>query len=187
MRRLAWLVILMAALWPPDAGAQPTDAPLWRAGAPPEMARLDALAGTYEVRLFLAGRSTPLEIATRVTITRELDGATLVFRGPHPFEPAPVDVLVVLGYDRFNRLYRLVATDAMTGQVDVFEGDWTGDRLVLTNVRADTFVTDQSSGQRFHSRLAIVPGAPLVVESAFSGDGGKTWFPPSRQEFTRVD
>jgi hypothetical protein len=94
---------------------------------------------------------------------------------------------VLLAYDRFNRVYRLSAADAMTGQLDIFEGDWDGDRLVLTNVRANTFVTDQSSGQRFHSRLVIAPGDPLTIESAFSPDEGTSWFPPSRQEFTRME
>lgn len=184
---MVWLLVVILLGVAAPAVAQPAGEPLWRTGAPAEMARLDGLAGHHEVRLFLPGRSTPIDVVTKVTITRELGGAALLFRGPHPFEPAPVDVLVVLGYDRFNRAYRLVATDAMTGQVDVFEGDWEGARLVLTNVRADTFVTDQSSGQRFHSRVVIEPGAPLVVESAFSGDGGKTWFPPSRQEFRRIE
>lgn len=180
-------VVLLLALLPAGAWAQPPDEPLWRSGAPAEMARLDSLPGEYDVRLVLPGRTVPIDVTTRVTVTRELGGAALLFRGPHPFTPAPVDVIVLLAYDRFNKMYRLSAADAMTGQLDVFEGNWDGDRLVLTNARADTFVTDQSSGQRFHSRLVIVPGEPLAIESAFSPDEGKTWFPPSRQEFTRIE
>ena len=185
MMRVA-LAVLLACL-PVGAYAQAPDEPLWRAGAPAEMARLDSLPGEYDVRLFLPGRTAPVVVTTRVTISRELGGAALLFRGPHPFTPAPVDVIVLLAYDRFNKRYRLSAADAMTGQLDIFEGDWDGDQLVLTNVRADTFVTDQSSGQRFHSRLVIVPGEPLTIESAFSPDAGKAWFPPSRQEFTRIE
>ncbi len=180
-------VVLLLALLPASAWAQLPDEPLWRSGAPAEMARLDSLPGEYDVRLFLPGRTAPLDTTTRVTISRILGGAALLVEGPHPFSPEPVDVLVLLAYDRFNRVYRLSAADAMTGQLDVFEGDWDGDRLVLTNVRADTFVTDQSSGQRLHSRLVIAPGTPLTIESAFSPDGGRTWFPPSRQEFTRIE
>jgi hypothetical protein len=178
-------LILLLCLAPSPALAQAPGEPLWRSGAPEEMSRLDSLPGDYDVRLFLPGRRAPIDVTTRVTISRELGGAALLFRGPHPFTPAPVDVIVLLAYDRFNRVYRLSAADAMTGQLDIFEGDWEGERLVLTNLRVSTFVTDQSSGQRFHSRLVIVPGEPLTMESAFSPDEGTTWFPPSRQEFVR--
>lgn len=185
---MAWLLVVAALLGAASpAVAQPAGEPLWRSGAPAEMARLDSLAGEYDVRLFLPGRAAPLDTTTRVTISRILGGAALLMEGPHPFTPAPIDVLVILAYDRFNGVYRLSAADAMTGQLDIFEGTWDGDRLVLTNLRASTFVTDQSSGQRFHSRLAITPGTPLTIESAFTPDEGKTWFPPSRQEFTRIE
>jgi len=184
----AWLLVIAALLGAASpAVAQPAGEPLWRSGAPAEMARLDSLPGEYDVRLFLPGRAAPLDTTTRVTISRILGGAALLMEGPHPFTPAPIDVLVSLAYDRFNGVYRLSAADAMTGQLDIFEGHWDGDRLVMTNLRAGTFVTDQSSGQRFHSRLVITPGTPLTIESAFTPDEGKTWFPPSRQEFTRVE
>ncbi len=185
MTSIAIAVLLLVV--PSVTRAQAPEEPHWRAGPPPEMARLDSLPGEYDVRLFLPGRTAPLDTTTRVTISRILGGAALLVEGPHPFSPEPIDVLVILAYDRFNRVYRLSAADAMTGQLDIFEGDWDGDRLVMTNVRANTFVTDQSSGQRFHSRLVISPGTPLTIESAFSPDEGKTWFPPSRQEFTRIE
>jgi glyoxylase-like metal-dependent hydrolase (beta-lactamase superfamily II) len=81
-----------------------------------------------------------------------------------------------LGYDLFQKRYRLAVVDDVTGLVDVFQGGFDASAaLVLTNVEAGTHY--RAGADVVHTRLTFrsLPDDRWQWEIADSRDGGRTW------------
>jgi hypothetical protein len=80
-----------------------------------------------------------------------------------------------LSYDVWNDRYVLVSIDNQIGQIDVQQGSFAGDRLILDNLKADT--TYKARSLPTHTRLELRFDASQLSEIQVdsSQDQGKTW------------
>ena len=96
------------------------------------------------------------------------------------------EVVRTLTYDRFNKRYRMTQIDGRQTQMDVREGEFGEDGiLVVSNLESGT--TQESFGNTVHGRLSIkdVSSDGFTIEQEFSIDGGESWFVSVKSAYTR--
>lgn len=152
------------------------------------MQELRRLAGLFKVRVesFMPG-VPPLETEATSEIRSSFLGAALtedvafiVLPGFH------LEVRRFFSYDRFREVFRLAHFDNSTAHLDVLEGAFDGDRLVVSNLATDTgwkfFDQPRHARQTFYELSE--DGFKLDVE--LSTDGGETWSLERRLTYTRA-
>lgn len=165
---------LIAVLWmcgAISAHAQSIDySPGFSAGAPSEMARLSFLVGQYEISLYFPGQDAAGQLtwlpwaSTRATIAPALDGAVL--QEANDGFPIAEDAegadgirnwqyLGTWSYDRFNRTYRTIVSDNIFALADIYEGQFDGNMLVLSNLNTNTFNNMGNNGDRQKNRITV--------------------------------
>lgn len=80
-----------------------------------------------------------------------------------------------LSYDVWNDRYVLVSIDNQIGQIDVQQGGFDGDRLILDNLKADTTYKVRSLTTHTRLELYFEAGNLSVIQVDSSQDQGKTW------------
>ncbi len=155
----------------------------------PGLARVQALLGEWEVEFVSpAGPSdsfVPLRTTSRIVPV--LGGRFLQesIRLPTPQGP-PIELIGLLGFDQYRRVYRFAWLDDTFGLLDVHEGERQGDSLIVDNVRARTtlrFGEQEVFGKMIWSELGL---EGFVVASLASLDEGRTWFVQARGRYRRV-
>lgn len=178
----ACLVVVMGVATPRSSASQD------RKPAPEQVTRLTSLVGEWEVEF--ESRSRPNDtltvLHTTSSITQILNGAFLQERVSMPTPSGSrIELIGILGYDRFRSIYRFAWLDNTYALFDVHEGNWEGDSLVVTNTRTRTTVV--IGGQEVFGRMiwsAISPDS-FTVESLASTDGGTTWFTQAKARYRR--
>ena len=96
-----------------------------------------------------------------------------------------VELIGILGYDRYREIYRFAWLDDKYAIFDVHEGNWDGDALVVSNIRSGTTFRfrDQELFSRMIWREITVDG--FMMESDLSADGGKTWLTQAKGRYVR--
>lgn len=174
---LALVVALLAspATLAQSAPPQPAQAVY---GAPAELKRIAPMVGDWNVSTELA--TAPGQPAAKLKTTSRI---LPILGGAHLQETISVPLLngssvAMIGlwsYDRFRKTYRMAYLDERDALFDVKEGNWEGDRLVLTNVKSGT--TLPMGGKQAHSRIVIhsLTAHRFLLEFAMSTDAGQTW------------
>lgn len=80
-----------------------------------------------------------------------------------------------LSYDVWTERYVLVSIDNQIGQIDVQQGRFSGDRLVLDNLKADTTYQVRSLPTHTRLELRFDAGNLSEIQVESSQDRGKTW------------
>lgn len=164
---------------PPPASASEARLPeTMRAELRQALARLDFVVGRWAgtaTRPEASGAATPAEVgfapgpgASHLVGDTRLDGYGYV---------------LTLGYDLFQKVYRLSVVDDVTGLVDVFVGGFDESGvLALANVAPGTHY--RAGADVVHTRLTLRPGPEdrWQWEVADSRDAGRTW--RARRVFT---
>lgn len=163
--------------------AQPQTAPLWKPGPPAEMSRVSRLIGTWDVSLRTA-KGRVFQAPGPWTVESILGGTTLRMRGVYPQVGVTLEML--FSFDRFTGEYRLAVADDQAGQLDIYEGSFTGSSLVMTNLKSNTFITDPATGAVQHVRLELrgLDGDRPSIVAEGSLDRGKTWINSATLEFS---
>ena len=89
-------------------------------------------------------------------------------------------------YDQYRGLYRVAVIDDTWGIMDIYEGTFEGDRLVLTNLRAATGFPMEGGVRHFRLIYEFHDMERTVTIDA-SDDGGESWFPNFVVTFQRED
>ncbi|HKY53566.1 MAG TPA: DUF1579 family protein, partial [Anaerolineales bacterium] len=110
-------------------------------GAPPQILRLHSLIGDWKVKFESRGSPDETFVSHQITshIVPILGGAFLQEGLSIPASGGTqVELLGILGYDRYRGVYRFAWLDDKYAIFDVHEGNWDGDALVVDNLRSGT-------------------------------------------------
>lgn len=144
---------------------------------PVGMEKLRPLVGRFDVKVeSFAEGMPPLETVGVSEIAKDFHGALLMEDASFVVLPGfPLRLRRFFTYDRFRDVFRVAYFDNSTAHLDVLEGRFEGDRLVLSNVSTNTgwkfFEQLHASRQTFYD--ISENGFSLDVEN--STDDGKTW------------
>lgn len=157
-------------------------------GAPAQIRKFHSLIGDWEVQF--ETRSSPNESFVshqiKSRIVSILGGAFLQEQLSIPASGGTqVELLGILGYDRYRETYRFAWLDDKYAIFDVHEGNWDGDSLVVDNLRSRT--TFRFKEQDYFSRMKWhdITANEFRVASDLSMDGGKTWFAQAKGHYVR--
>ena len=160
------------------------------AEAQQEMARLEALAGSWNARIEVMQPDGSWQTTGEEAVDIHYMLNRLALReepAEHPVNPFRLESTIQ--YDQNRDLYRLVAMDDTWGNMDIYEGSWSqSDALVLTNLRSGTSYVG-ADGSTLHFRLTTrIEGPDLNVFTVeMSADAGETWRPYQRITRSRLD
>jgi hypothetical protein len=158
---------------------------VWTPGPPAEMVRLQPLIGEWRVALSTSSGKS-ITGARPFTISQELGGTTVVMRGAYPGGSGPeISILVLLCYDRFNHRYRMAVADDYSAQLDIYEGTLEENRLVLDNLRANTFIPDEAGKPQHVQAQFTLEKDHFTIATRGTVDGGRTWSAPTTLKFVR--
>ena len=96
-----------------------------------------------------------------------------------------MELIGILGYDRYREIYRFAWLDDTYAVFDVHEGNWAGETLVVDNIRSGT--TFRFGEQDYFSRMTWheIITDEFRVASDLSVDGGRNWFTQAKGRYLR--
>lgn len=162
------------------------DDALFRMPFPEGMEELQALVGTWEVKV--ESRPQPAvpwqERKASATVTSLFDGALLRER---LVDEGGAETIRTYSYDRFRQRYRVTQMLGTTLYQDVHEGTMKDGRLSVSNI--DTGTTWSGFGFTFNQRNSVfeIGDDGFKVEQELSVDGGNHWFLADRLTYTRAE
>lgn len=92
-----------------------------------------------------------------------------------------------LAYDVWNDRYSLVSIDDFIGQVDLQQGQFSGDQLILDNLKADTVYQAKSLAVNTRITIRFVDHRPSEIQIDSSQDHGKVWRPTQLIQLKAAD
>ncbi|HET9906369.1 MAG TPA: DUF1579 family protein [Anaerolineales bacterium] len=157
-------------------------------GPPLHIRKLHSLVGDWDVDFETRGAPNESFVVQRISsrIVSILGGAFLQEELSITTSSGnQVELLGLLGYDRYREIYRFAWLDDKYAIFDVHEGNWQGDALVVNNLRSGT--TFRFGHQDYFSRMTWhdITVDEFRVASDLSSDGGKTWFTQARSRYIR--
>ena len=86
-----------------------------------------------------------------------------------------------IGYDQRVKKFKLCAMDKEYQVMDIYYGEWEGDKLVFTNLTSDKpIVFDDGRELSFKLTYEDISSTRFIHLVHGTYDGGKTWFPFSK-------
>jgi len=157
-------------------------------GVTPQIKKLHSMIGEWDV--LFDGRGGPEEpfqsYQITSTITSLLDGTFLQEKISMPASSSEsVDLIGILGYDRYREVFRFAWLDNKYAIFDVHEGNWEDDALIVNNLRSAT--TFQLQNIEIFSQMIWreITSNGFLMEADASLDGGKTWFAQAKARYVR--
>ncbi len=138
--------------------------------------RLASLAGEWQVTgTMLDLDGTAVKIRSKATIERNLEGASVEERSSYLLPPHAVEFFCIRSWDSFRGRYRMACIDSLTGLLDIYDGVFENDRLVMTNLSTGTYA--ETNGTRMYGRQTVeeISKDSFLVTWEFSLDNGSTW------------
>ena len=164
------------------------ESPAPETGVSPPIQKLHSMIGEWEVQFAARGDPNESFKSHQITssITLILNGAFIQEQLSIPTSSGEyVNLIGILGYDRYREIYRFAWLDDKYAIFDVHEGNWDGGALVVDNIRSAT--TFRFGEVDYFSRMTwreiTVEG--FMIESDLSMDGGKTWFTQAKGHYLR--
>ena len=157
-------------------------------GAPSQILKLHSMIGEWNVRFETRPSPDESYVLHHITsrISPVLGGAFLQEGLSIPTSSgAWVELMGILGYDRYREIYRFAWLDDKYAIFDVHEGNWDGETLVVNNIRSGT--TFRFAEQDYYSRMIwheITPDK-FRFASDLSLDSGKSWFTQAKSQYIR--
>ncbi len=119
-----------------------------------------------------------------VTVEYRLKGM-LLSEMPEDLDTPGFKLETDLTFDQYRDVYRKAVVDDTWGIMDVYEGTFEGDKLVMTNLKSGTTFPMGNGVQRAF-RLTIEVATPkrmMTIDA--SDDGGETWMPAYKLTYTK--
>lgn len=151
------------------------------------MQRLEPLTGTAQVSIVRHTPDGPVTMpATQSRGAFTLNGHGL--REVVRFEQAPGDFITLdtmFSYDPNRDVYRIAVHDDDFGVMDIYEGRFTSDTvLVATNLRSDIYFP-LDDGRRMYFQLRWdFAGDSVKFDVLYTTDGAATWHPFYEMEYS---
>lgn len=157
-------------------------------GVPLQIRRLHSMVGEWDVQFEARGGRDESFKSHQIasSITSILNGAFIQERLSIPTSSGEyVNLIGILGYDRYREIYRFAWLDDKYAIFDIHEGNWDGEALVVDNLRSAT--TFRFGDLDFFSRMTWreITNEGFMIESDLSTDGGKTWFTQAKGCYLR--
>jgi len=147
---------------------------------------LASLAGEWEVSgtmLDLEGK--PVEIRSAATIVRSLNGRSLEERSSYLLPPHQVEFECLRSWDLFRKKYRMACIDSLTGLLDIYEGEFVGSGLVMTNLDTGTYAEANGVRQWGRQTVSEISKNSFRMTWEYSLDEGSTWHDYGRLRYQR--
>lgn len=138
--------------------------------------RLASLAGEWQVTgtmLDLDGKV--VKIRSKATIERNLGGTSIEERSSYVLPSHTVEFFCIRSWDSFRSRYRMACIDSLSGLLDIYDGVFVNDRLVMTNISSGTHA--EKNGTRMYGRQTVeeISDNSFLMTWEFSLDNGSTW------------
>ncbi len=136
----------------------------------------EKVAGEWQVTgTMLDLDGTAVKIRSKATIERNLEGASVEERSSYLLPPHAVEFFCIRSWDSFRGRYRMACIDSLTGLLDIYDGVFENDRLVMTNLSTGTYA--ETNGTRMYGRQTVeeISKDSFLVTWEFSLDNGSTW------------
>lgn len=157
--------------------------------APPAgMARIATIAGHWTVtgKVALGGPGSEMtEIATTSEVESVFGGRFLQETSSITSGEMVLTYICTRSYDIFQKRFRMSCLDNDMGLMDIYEGSFEGDRLVLSNVGSQTSYNVSAGPVYSRNILQILSADSFQVDWESSTDGGKTWKLAARNTYQR--
>jgi hypothetical protein len=146
------------------------------------------MVGAWDVQFETRGSADESFVSKQITshIESILGGAFLQEQLSIPASGGTqVELLGILGYDRYREIFRFAWLDDKYAIFDVHEGNWDGSLLVVNNIRSGT--TFRYGNQDYFSRMIWhdIRSDEFKMASDLSVDGGNTWFTQAKGHYLR--
>lgn len=151
------------------------------------MQRLAPLVGSWSMTVFVTpddgetwnpspSQAVDLEFAHKGFVLEEI---------PTELHSPGFHMRTYLAYDQYRKVYRKVAFDDVWGVPDLYEGNFKGDQLVLTNLRSGTlFPVADGKWRGFRLTLELKEDQRWMWIEKTDDEGG-SWQPAFKVEYTR--
>jgi hypothetical protein len=152
------------------------------------MERLRFLIGEWDIQPYLRSEDGEWVASppNQTTITALYDGAFLQEHVAIWFGDRTYNMFIIWSYDKFRQVFRMVSGDDVDGLILVYEGNFEGDTLVVSNVKSGTSTVDPNGNEHFYRLLSTKTSEDSFTdELQLSSDGGKSWLSFYRAMHTR--
>ncbi len=168
---------------------EPLDDALFQMPLPAGMAALQSLVGEWQVQV----ESRPLPImpwipsAGRATLRADFGGALLTEELEFLAVDFPWKVQRQISWDRFRELYRIAVFDNFSHHLDIRQGRLEDGRLIASNLETQTPWIAYDRAQYTRDVLSHITADSFQRVREISLDGGATWQPAIRFQYTRKE
>lgn len=184
MGLMAALAIFPLAAQQPESTSPAAD---WM-GCAPEMGRLNGLEGTWKIQpeMYRPKKKewTP-GIPFYASFNRRFDACYLQSDLIMPLaEGSAFHSVLLWSYDKYRKVYRMVALENVVGLIDVFEGVFVGDTLVMDDERSGTSAPNMSGRLEF-LRISFRMVNENEAQLSFQAKHNDQWVDGMRLRLTR--
>jgi hypothetical protein len=154
------------------------------------MQKLNPLLGEWEIiSEFTPDAGKTWQAMPKKTIAVSLEHKDLVLSEiPTGGAPGGFEMMNFITYDQYRKVYRKAAMDDTWGIMDLYEGNFEGSELVVTNLKSGTFFPmPEGKWRAFKLRIELGDGNTRVTHIDHSEDGGATWVPSFKVSHTKID
>jgi hypothetical protein len=94
---------------------------------------------------------------------------------------------IVWSYDQFRQVFRMVVCDDVSGLMDVYEGNFVGQTIIVSNLYSGTSTIEPDGASSFFRLCSTrTDQNHFTDELQLSTDQGVTWLPLYRAAHTRL-
>ncbi len=153
------------------------------------MQRLSSLAGTWEMTVFTTSDEgvTWNPAPAQVVDLRFAHKGFMLEEIPVALDGPGFHMRSYLTYDQYRKVYRKAALDDVWGVLDLYEGNFEDDRLVLTNLESGTFFPVADGKWRgFRLTLELEEDRRWMWIDK-TDDEGASWQPAFKLEYNKIE
>ena len=96
--------------------------------------------------------------------------------GTFHFQDTKMPLVMIYSFDPYQKVFRTAIMDGLYGLLDVYEGNFKDNKLVMTNLKSETFFQgakgDKMAGKMVYHHM---DANGYKVDYSVSYDEGKTW------------
>lgn len=153
----------------------------------PGLERLRFMIGEFDVSVESKAPMLRRWLVTEAesTISEDVYGSLLEEKAGLVLADAPFEARRLFSFDRFRERYRMTHFDNTTSHLDVLEGNFDGNRLVMSDVATGTVW--ESYGKKVNTRFIYhdIGGDGYKLDVEVSEDGGTSWTLDYRMTYLR--
>lgn len=90
-------------------------------------------------------------------------------------------------FDQYRKVYRKAVIDDTWGIMDIYEGNIENGKLILTNLKSETFFPITEKISRGFKLIIELKSNKRIMEILKTDDLGKTWQPAFKSIYTKIN